>query len=740
MLEWLVTNTVVEWKDIDAEPLDNGHIERILWIDSQHEKVVTIALDDEKAFPQVRTVEEYVKSALEKHHRVIEFIQFPNLFIEEASIPQKHKEIRDKAWEVISSIVEQEPDVFDPKLRGVMVAEAVQTFQIHKSTIYRYLRRYWQAGKMVNALLPYYKNSGGLGTERIGGEAKRGRPKKFSDEPTGVNISEEMKQSFRSGIRLFYNTKERAPLRRAYQKTMEAFFNIGFKKSEDNNRIPLLPHKDELPTFGQFRYWYQKELDLEESIKKRQGKRNFELKHRPILGSSTKESFGPGSRFQIDATVADIYLVSHYNREWIIGRPIIYVVIDVFSRYVAGLYVGLEGPSWIGAMMALANTASDKKSYCADYGIEIEADDWISSHLPQKLTADRGELEGTMPNNLINTLGVDVETEPPYRADWKGIVEQQFRLFNHRTIKWVPGAVVARNRERGERDYRLDAKLTLHEFTQIIIRTILYHNNQHYMEWYDRNEFLVADNISSIPRELWNWGIMNRTGRLKKHPEDIVKLNLMYKGNASVTKTGILFKGMAYTSEIAIREQWFTKARAKGSWLIPVAYDPRTTNSIYIWLDDGQRFEKCYLFEREERYFNKRFEEVEDLLEMEKQGKQEKSDDTMRAKIELDAYIKGVVQEATRKTNEVLENSDSSDREKTKHIRKNRKFEKEQNQYKEALSLGDPQKDTPRERTDKVVPFTKNDTKTETGYIPPAEKTNRLRSILDPYDDGDENE
>ncbi|KQL43632.1 transposase [Brevibacillus choshinensis] len=739
MLEWLVTNTVVEWKNIDAEPLDKGHIERILWIDSQRKKVVTIALDDEKAFPQVRTVEEYVKSALEKHHRVIEYIQFPNLFIEEASIPQKHKEIRDKAWEVISPIVEQEPDVFDPKLRGVMVADAVQTSQIHKSTIYRYLRRYWQAGKMVNALLPYYKNSGGLGTERIGGETKRGRPKKFSDEPTGVNISEEMKQSFRSGIRLFYNTKEKAPLRRAYQKTLEAFFNIGFKKSEDT-RIPLLPAKDELPTYGQFRYWYQKELDLEESIKKRQGKRNFELKHRPILGSSTKESFGPGSRFQIDATVADIYLVSQYNREWIIGRPIIYVVIDVFSRYIAGLYVGLEGPSWLGAMMALANTASDKRSYCAEYGIEIEDDVWISSHLPQKLTADRGELEGTMPNNLINTLGVDVETEPPYRADWKGIVEQQFRLFNHRTIKWIPGAVAARNRERGERDYRLDAKLTLHEFTQIIIRTILYHNNQHYMEWYDRNEFLVADNISSIPRELWNWGIMNRTGRLKKHSEDIVKLNLMYKGNASVTKTGILFKGMAYTSDVAIREQWFTKARAKGSWLIPVAYDPRTTNSIYIWLDDGQRFEKCYLFEREERYFNKRFDEVEDLLEIEKLGKQEKSDDTIRAKIELDAYIKGVVQEATRKTNETLEKSDSSDRERTKNIRKNRKLEKEQNQGKEALSLGDSRQDISREKTDKIVLFTKNNTTADTGYIPPAEKTSRLRSILNSYDDGDEDE
>ncbi|CCF16896.1 tn5468, transposase protein B [Brevibacillus laterosporus GI-9] len=733
MLEWLVTNTVIEWKDGNADPLDQGHIERILWIDPQHEKVVTIALEDEKALPQVRTMEEYVKISHKKQHRVIEFFQFLNLIIDEASISEKHKEIRNTAWKIIAPMVEQEPDVFDSKLRGAMISEAVNKYQVHKSTIYRYLRRYWQAGKMINALLPYYNNSGGLGTERKSGDVKRGRPKKFSDEPTGVNITDEIKQSFRSGIRLFYNTKEKAPLRRAYQKTLEAFFNIGFQKNGDV-RIPILPHKDQLPTFGQFRYWYQKEFNIEESIKKRLGKRNFELKHRPILGSSTKESFGPGSRFQIDATIADVYLVSQYNREWIIGRPIIYVVIDVFSRYITGLYVGLEGPSWLGAMMALANTASDKVSYCADYGIKIEPDDWICSHLPQKLTADRGELEGTMPNNLINTLGVDVETEPPYRADWKGIVEQQFRLLNHRSIKWIPGAVTARNRERGERDYRLDAKLTLQEFTHIIIRTILYHNNQHHMDWYDRNEFIVADDKPAIPRELWTWGIKNRTGRLKKQPEDIVKLNLMYKSNASVTKTGIIFKGMAYSSDIAIREQWFTTARAKGSWSIQVAYDPRTTNSIYIWLDNGQRYETCHLFERDERYFNKRFEEVEDLLEIEKNGKKEKSDDTMRAKIELDAHVNAVVQEATRKTNQALENSELSNRQRTKNIRSNRKIEKELNQLEEAIVLGDSTKEQPTHQPDKVIPINKNASKTESGYIPPAEKTSRLRSILESLD------
>jgi len=84
--------------------------------------------------------------------------------------------------------------------------------------------------------------------------------------------------------------------------------------------------------------------------------------------------------------------------------------------------------------MALANTTPDKVKFCAQYGIEIEPEQWVCSHLPQKLLADRGELEGNKPNQLIDVLGVDVENTSPYRADWKGIIEQQFRLINLRSI------------------------------------------------------------------------------------------------------------------------------------------------------------------------------------------------------------------------------------------------------------------------------------------------------------------
>lgn len=724
-------NIVVEWIQTDS---NDRQIERILWASSANDVVISINMEDDKALPIIKTYSEYVAGLESNLCKPIDWIN-ANIPLTDDSIEAEYLQIRDKAWDTIKDIVLDEPDCFDKRVRGALVRSAQERTDLHKSTIYRYLRRYWQGGKMKNALLPHFNNCGSSGEDRTSGETKRGRPRKFEDEPKGINIDEDTKQLLRSGIRLFYNTQEKAALKHAYQKTLEKFFATGFRQ-EGQALIPVLPPPDKLPTFGQYKYWFKKEVDLEDTLTKRLGKKRFALNYRPILGSSTHESFGPGSRFQIDATVADVYLVSEYRREWIIGRPIIYIVIDVFSRYIVGIYIGLEGPSWIGAMMALANTTIDKVKFCAEYGVEIQPDEWVCSHLPQKFTADRGELEGNKPSNLIDVLGVDVENAAPYRADWKGIVEQQFRLANLRSIRFIPGAIKERYRERGQRDYRLDAKLTLREFTQIMIRNVLYHNNNHHMLWYDRNEFMVADEILSIPRNLWNWGIVNRNGRLKQQPEFIVKLNLMYKSEATITAAGIQFKGMHYGCDLAMREQWFVKARAGKTWKVKVCYDPRSTNEIYLWLDDGHHFEPCTLLEREERYLNKRVEEVEDLLEIEKYHGRHQEVNNMLSKIELDAQTDEIVKKATKLTNEAIQQSDESDNQRVKGSKQRRSAEKLLNREQEAFQLSE-QSTTPKDMASKVVPLKHNGKSDQSpAYIPPADKLSKIKAMLEEEDEG----
>ena len=95
--------------------------------------------------------------------------------------------------------------------------------------------------------------------------------------------------------------------------------------------------------------------------------------------------------------------------------------------------------------------------------------------LPSALIADRGEMEGRAADVLVSGLGIRIENTPPYRGDLKGVIEQHFRVINLEMSDLLPGKVKKDFGERGSRDYRLDAKLDIRQFTRIIIKCVLFH-------------------------------------------------------------------------------------------------------------------------------------------------------------------------------------------------------------------------------------------------------------------------
>lgn len=673
-------NSIIEFQEADQEKI----VERILWVDEGSIICYTIDLNNKNALPVKRKIldlEELLNNEL------LQFVKeepFPFVYQSEEKISQKQKEIRNERWNLIKEICLIEPDIYISQKRGPMIKQVTEKTGVFKASIYIYLRTYWQRGSVKNALLPNYRNCGAPGKERKLGENKTGRKRKFENElGKGINVTEEIKRVFQVSIRQFYHTSKGNSLRIAYEMMIKNYFVESYYY-EDRVKKNKLKENSQLPTFRQFEYWYRKTYSVEEKNRRRKGNKKYELEHRAVLGTSTGEMYGPGTKYQVDATIADVYLVSNYNRNWIIGRPVIYVVIDVFSRMVTGLYVGLEGPSWLGASMALANAASNKVEFCKRYGIHIKSEEWSTNYLPQTLLADRGEIEGRDIERLINAFNMKVENTPPYRADWKGIVEQHFRTINLKVKPFLPGVVDKNVRVRGERDYRLDAQLTIEEFTYIIIKCVLHHNNFHWLKNYDANKMMLKDEVKLIPRELWNWGIKNRSGYLRSFTEDIVKLHLLPQGSARVTYKGIVFKGMKYSCEKALKEGWFSQAREK-SWIVEVSYDPRNMNYLYIQTDDAEGYEVCKLLSHQQKYAEKSVYDVEYLHAYEQYKTAAYEHEELEQKIDLQAEIEKVVQQAKKQSqkNEVP----ISNQQKLKGIRENREFHKAIRQKEEAFLL-----------------------------------------------------
>ncbi|MEK5790037.1 transposase, partial [Acinetobacter johnsonii] len=83
---------------------------------------------------------------------------------------------------------------------------------------------------------------------------------------------------------------------------------------------------------------------------------------------------------------------------------------------------------------------------------------------------------------------IRIENTAPYRGDLKPIVERYFRTIQTKFKPFASGVVQqVKEKKRGGSDYRLDSTLTITEFKQIIIGSILAHNTSHQLTTYDRD-------------------------------------------------------------------------------------------------------------------------------------------------------------------------------------------------------------------------------------------------------------
>ena len=238
---------------------------------------------------------------------------------------------------------------------------------------------------------------------------------------------------------------------------------------------------------------------------------------------------------------------------------------------------------------------------------------------------------------------------------------------------------------------------------------------------------MIADDVLAIPKELWQWGITNRSGRLRTIPEDIVKLNLMPADQATITPKGIRFKQLYYTCEKANQEQWFERARSRSMTreekLLNISYDPRKPNIIYLRSPDGRDFEKCFLIDPNHKYVDKSIYDIEYLQEYEKQQQQVSQGQQIQKEVDLMAEIENEVKQAQLLT-EAVQDKTLSNNQKVKGIRDNRAFEKEKRRQEEAFELGQNESSSPVEP---IEEFEKLKPKTTSSKTKPERS---LRSFL----------
>lgn len=512
--------------------------------------------------------------------------------------------------------------------------------------------------------MPDYRNAGAPGKPRtLTGSKKSGAKRKFGNG-TGIKITPKIERLFRLIVESELLNDKKINITSAHRQFEELF-------------VQHYPHikQADIPTRRQFDHFYKREYELSQRIEARTPVLSFQKDVRPLSGTATVNTLGPGSRYEIDATIADIYLVADDDRSKILGRPILYVVVDVFSRMVVGFYIGFHNPSYVVAMQAIVNACSDKVSLCKLLGIDIEPEQWPTTGLPDAILADRGEMMSHQVERLVHGYNIRIENAPAYRGDAKGIVERYFGTLQAEFKPYAPGVVKGnRIQKHGEKDYRLEAVVPISAFAKIIIKTILYRNQYHVLDTYDRDADFPPD-LPSIPLHIWNWGIQNRTGHLRTVDPDTLRIMILPRKKVSISTSGVNLWGLYYIGSEILREGWLHRSKeVTRPQDLQAAYDPSCVDKIYLFpKHDSTIYWECSLSTKSRQFAGMSFWQVWEIQDQEKNLHAIEKDNSKTARRELDQFIRDTIAESKK----MATNSGVSNRQRLSEIKSNKKSVRE---------------------------------------------------------------
>ena len=322
---------------------------------------------------------------------------------------------------------------------------------------------------------------------------------------------------------------------------------------------------------------------------------------------------GPRSRYEIDSTTADVYIRYEYSNDerLSIGRPTIYLVIDVVSSMIVGVHVCFHGPDWHAASQALFNAFTDKVEFCKQFGVKIKHEDWPCAVVCDQLTLDRGTENGhsAITSVLKGKVGVIAANFNAYhRGDAKGTVEKAFDCVQGTAIPQHEGKVYSIPRKEDPHPSRRSV-YTYKEFMQRLIKVILHRNNT--MTKTDNHNFeMCRDDVGFTPRDIWNWGLSQEILPPIKKSVDLLRFALLKEERATVTDKGIRFRGVFYYSDVVGELKWLDKAKNDGRFKIDIRYTDVNTAHMWSRHPDTDKVIQLEITDRSARYKNRLWTQV----------------------------------------------------------------------------------------------------------------------------------
>lgn len=481
---------------------------------------------------------------------------------------------------------------------GGAVRAAMARTKTSRSFIYRLWTILCMLGISKVSLLPRLDRCGAPGIARPcdpGGRKKAGRKTRTQRVAKLHQIDLPPKQpgmstEWRAAI-LAADNQIKTPVKPAMPARCALILNSAFVKryrQEDGGLVPIDPTLGEYPNKGQIRRVLEVEIPRLQRLLQKTTSGHFKRTLRGLVARNWKGVSGPGHTWAIDSTIGDIYLRSSINRAWIIGRPIVYIIVDVWSTAIVGFHVCLTGPSWNTAKTSIFNAVADPALMSELWGYQPVLSLNPLPTMCYMLLCDRGEYLSKAASVTASKLIDIISYTPPYRPDLKGLVEVLHRIEKDKQFLFIPGAMDFR---RPEFDLRksnpAESAMTVSEYVQYLhIIFSQYNLTANRSKRVDAH--MAAAGVFPSPAGLWNWGHAMGIGVQRSIPKDDLISQLLEQDTARVGRSAIVYAGNDYSCSTVRDEEWTAYARNYRGWTIPITKYPGPVGRIWTPNTNGK--------------------------------------------------------------------------------------------------------------------------------------------------------
>lgn len=503
----------------------------------------------------------------------------------EKEIMTEQRKLMHERYTLIAPVL---PFIHKESMRSVIIAQIAEMNGVSKQTVRKYLCLYL-ASQKIESLAP-----GSLCTEKP----------LTPDE-----------KNFKYALRRYFYTQRR--------HTLTTTYTLMLKDRYTDANGQLVPG---YPPFHRFRYYYQKTRNLRREIAGRESYTAYLRDYRPLLGDGVQEIAPAPGVCMLDSTICDIYLIDDSGS--IVGRPVLTACVDAFSGMCCGYSLGWEGGvySLRGLML---NTIADKVQWCSERGVFIEPEQWPNCGLPGVMISDMGSEYISETFSQLSEISKIVNLSPA-RPDFKSRCEKFFDVVqqlykNH--LKWK-GVVEPDYQERGARDYRLDATLTLQDFERVLLHCIVYYNFRRSAENYPYTEPMLEAKVKPNASSIFAWG-MTQPGAnfIDVTPEQVI-MTLLPRSKARFTRKGLIVNGIRYRND-AYTEQYLRGGDAVA------AYNPDDVTQVWL-LEKGEYIPFKLI---EQRFNGKSLEGVKQMKAAQSELVRSAAEEELQAQIDLAQHI-----------------------------------------------------------------------------------------------------